>query len=418
MVPPGHTITIRAGKAVIVPIDSPKKSRERHLAARKDPALKARKKQRKSPRKVKNFEDDYDEDIERFKTTGIRTKHHTVELCRLMFRTNDLANRLTLANLLLGAEKTCRRLFLDYNGLKIMHSWMSELGFEPLGHLDLKLILEDVLAVLAIPHKTMLVDSKVLDTIAKWSTQEMPPETSSRASPVSDTKVSRVEQIVVNNKIEPSEQLETKKEAVSSWNETSKVLDESKCEAKVDTEVNTSNINELIEEIKSEQLTPPEVSPVPTPPSLPTNHVPGDEQQPRVEDESKPAAMAEDADKAEIAATISSQQVEPSKACPENEESAPLDVLPIAKAEIPVQKAESSSPQPMDPSDQTSSEIAEKVRLIQQKALLLLESWKNLAEVFKIPRKVLRAEHEREAEEAEAKQKASDSWKQAERYCH
>ena len=128
--------------------------------------------------------------------------------------------------------------------------------------------------------------------------------------------------------------------------------------------------------------------------------------------------MAEDADKAEIAATISSQQVEPSKACPENEESAPLDVLPIAKAEIPVQKAESSSPQPMDPSDQTSSEIAEKVRLIQQKALLLLESWKNLAEVFKIPRKVLRAEHEREAEEAEAKQKASDSWKQAERYCH
>ena len=169
-----------------------------------------------------------------------------------------------------------------------MHSWMSELGFEPLGHLDLKLILEDVLAVLAIPHKTMLVDSKVLDTIAKWSTQEMPPETSSRASPVSDTKVSRVEQIVVNNKIEPSDQLESKKEAVSSWNETSKVLDESKCEAKVDTEVNTSNINELIEEIKSEQLTPPEVSPVPTPPSLPTNHVPSDEQQPRVEDEAKP----------------------------------------------------------------------------------------------------------------------------------
>ena len=76
MVPPGHTITIRAGKAVIVPIDSPKKSKERHLAARKgDPALKARKKQRKSPRKVKNFEDDYDEDIERFKTTGIRSGH-------------------------------------------------------------------------------------------------------------------------------------------------------------------------------------------------------------------------------------------------------------------------------------------------------------------------------------------------------
>ena len=53
----------------------------------------ARKKARKSPRKVKNFEEDFEEDIERFKSTGIRTKSHTVELCRLMMRTNDLATR-------------------------------------------------------------------------------------------------------------------------------------------------------------------------------------------------------------------------------------------------------------------------------------------------------------------------------------
>ena len=89
-----------------------------------------------------------------------------------MMRTNDLAIRLALANLLLGAEKTCRRLFLDYHGLKIMHGWMSEL-VEPLGHLDLKLIIEDVLAVLAVPHKTMLVDSGVWATVTKWSKEEL-----------------------------------------------------------------------------------------------------------------------------------------------------------------------------------------------------------------------------------------------------
>ena len=116
----------------------------------------------------------YEEEIERFKASGgIRTKSHTVELCRLMMRTNDVASRLVLADLLKGAEKTCRRLFLDYHGLKIMHVWMSELE-----HLDLKLIIEDVLAVLAVPNKTMLVDSGVWATVTKWSqTQEEPSKT-------------------------------------------------------------------------------------------------------------------------------------------------------------------------------------------------------------------------------------------------
>ena len=87
-----------------------------------------------------------------------------------------------------------------------------------------------------------------------------------------------------------------------------------------------------------------------------------------------------------VSASASSQQTS------DDLESAPVEVLPVAKAEKPEEEKTSDE-----------AEVWEKVRLIRTKALALLESWSTLAEVFKIPRKVLRAEHEREAEEAEAK---------------
>ena len=86
-----------------------------------------------------------------------------------------------------------------------------------------------------------------------------------------------------------------------------------------------------------------------------------------------------------VSASASSQQTS------DDLESAPVEVLPVAKAEKPEEEKTSDE-----------AEVWEKVRLIRTKALALLESWSTLAEVFKIPRKVLRAEHEREAEEAEA----------------
>ena len=50
------------------------------------------------------------------------------------------------------------------------------------------------------------------------------------------------------------------------------------------------------------------------------------------------------------------------------------------------------------------NEIASKALLVKEKAQLLLDNWVNLKEVFKIPRKELvklRAEHEKELDEAE-----------------
>ena len=83
---------------------------------------------RRSPRKIKNFEtEDYDEELERLKATGIRTKDHTRDLCRRMIRTTDLNQRLVMAKLLKSADPPCRRLFIDYRGLFILGNWISDL---------------------------------------------------------------------------------------------------------------------------------------------------------------------------------------------------------------------------------------------------------------------------------------------------
>ncbi len=100
--------------------------------------------------------------------TGVRTKRHTVDLCRLMVRSTDFSTRMALAGLLHGADQPCKRLFLDYHGLKILHGWMETLGWtQP--DLELKAAVEDALDSLSVPHKTMLKESKVLQAITVWA---------------------------------------------------------------------------------------------------------------------------------------------------------------------------------------------------------------------------------------------------------
>ena len=84
------------------------------------PSKKPRRK-RRSPRKIKNFEaEDYDEEYEKLRNTGIRTKDHTRDLCRRMIQTTDLNHKVILADLLRSADPPCRRLFIDYRGLFIL----------------------------------------------------------------------------------------------------------------------------------------------------------------------------------------------------------------------------------------------------------------------------------------------------------
>lgn len=77
-----------------------------------------------------------------------------------------------LLELLRDAELPCRRLFLDYHGLKLIHSWMSDssiVDVDRLLCLAFRLDILRTLEVLPVKNKTMLQDSKVLSTVQRWT---------------------------------------------------------------------------------------------------------------------------------------------------------------------------------------------------------------------------------------------------------
>lgn len=64
-----------------------------------------------------------------------------------------------------------RRLFLDYHGLKLLWGWMVDAS--SLGHssdnVQFKIDLLSTLSSLPVPNKTMLLDSKLITIVEKWT---------------------------------------------------------------------------------------------------------------------------------------------------------------------------------------------------------------------------------------------------------
>lgn len=142
---------------------------------------KPKKKEKKKLVKLKKsrkdiFDDlDLDEEIATLQTTGVKNQAHTLKLSRLMVRAKETTQRSKLLSLLRHGELPCRRLFLDYHGLRLVHGWMMDaqqmVKVDPTIE-NLRLEILQTLATLPIPNKTMLQDSKVLPTVEKWSKQE------------------------------------------------------------------------------------------------------------------------------------------------------------------------------------------------------------------------------------------------------
>ncbi|CAG2067934.1 unnamed protein product [Timema podura] len=87
-----------------------------------------------------------------------------------MVRAEDSQSREQLLKLLQGGEPACRRLFLDYHGLRLIWSWMMNLGCtNQTNSLSLRMEILQTLSKLPIPNKTMLQESKVFGVVEKWS---------------------------------------------------------------------------------------------------------------------------------------------------------------------------------------------------------------------------------------------------------
>lgn len=60
----------------------------------------------------------------KLEVTGLKNRAHTLTLSRLMVRADDWPTRSRLLDLIKGGDEPCRRLFLDYRGLRFLHAWM------------------------------------------------------------------------------------------------------------------------------------------------------------------------------------------------------------------------------------------------------------------------------------------------------
>lgn len=118
---------------------------------------------------------DLDDEINILYRSGLKNQQHTLKLSRLMVRAKLLEARSKLLSLLKSGELPCRRLFLDYHGLRLLHGWMEDTPDADLNKdLTFRKAILEVLEALPITNKTILKDSKVLSTVQKWAQENNP----------------------------------------------------------------------------------------------------------------------------------------------------------------------------------------------------------------------------------------------------
>lgn len=135
---------------------------------------KAKLEQKQKKFKIKKSEimedPDLDHEIANLMETNLKNQAHTLRFSRLMVRAKMLDARSRLLCILRNGDRPCRRLFLDYNGLKLLHAWMcNPVTNNVQQEWTFRLDILETLDALPIPNKNMLQDSKVLVIVRKWA---------------------------------------------------------------------------------------------------------------------------------------------------------------------------------------------------------------------------------------------------------
>lgn len=135
---------------------------------------------------------DLDNDISILTQSNLKNQTQTLRFSRLMVRAKLRQAKSQLLRILRSGELACRRLFLDYHGLKLIYTWMCDpVSTDMRVEWEFRLEILQTLDVLPILNKLMLLDSKVYSTVLKWanladgnSTKSSPEESSSSPSDI------------------------------------------------------------------------------------------------------------------------------------------------------------------------------------------------------------------------------------------
>lgn len=131
---------------------------------------------------------------------GLKNRTHTLTLSRLMVRSREIEHRTRLLRVIRNGEQPCRRLFLDYSGLKLIWSYMMDVSDKSVANSEqFRLEILKTLKSLPIPNKTMLMDSKVYNLVEKWATKMYVSPNQSPEDEQSKQKTEEVEPKLENN---------------------------------------------------------------------------------------------------------------------------------------------------------------------------------------------------------------------------
>ncbi|UXI14617.1 uncharacterized protein NH340_JMT00560 [Sarcoptes scabiei] len=122
---------------------------------------------------------------------GLRNRKQILEVSRLMLRAEECHLRIQLIDIIMSTiELAYLRLFIDYHGLRIIWGWMVEAE-----DVYLKARLLGLLEILPIPNKTMLIDNKVYAVVERWAAKDSPE--SEQFLEIDDEKTNIKEKIVL-----------------------------------------------------------------------------------------------------------------------------------------------------------------------------------------------------------------------------
>ncbi|GBP20595.1 Histone-lysine N-methyltransferase SETD2 [Eumeta japonica] len=135
------------------PSESPLKSKRPPRPRRRYPVR---------PKPELELDADIEDDIEALTRTGIKNQSHTLLLSRTMVRAKSRRAQTSLLRLLRDADLPCRRLFLDYRGLRLLAPWCTE------APLDFRLEMLLTVDRLPITNKTMVQESRFFTIVERW----------------------------------------------------------------------------------------------------------------------------------------------------------------------------------------------------------------------------------------------------------
>uniref|UniRef100_A0A6P8QJU7 [histone H3]-lysine(36) N-trimethyltransferase n=1 Tax=Geotrypetes seraphini TaxID=260995 RepID=A0A6P8QJU7_GEOSA len=302
---------------------------------------------------------------------GLSDKNQVLILSRLMVRIETLEQKLTCLKLIQNTHsQSCLKFFLECHGLSLLWIWMAELGDgrgNSINNLKLQLEIIKTLGLLPIQTKNMLEESKVLPIIQRWAQTKSAVPQLSEGDGYSSENTSRAQTPL--NTLDPTVKLsvevdgETPKKLVF---RRLKIISENSMDSAISDTMSEQEGKECKEEVENQEPSPTVIVKEPHMPQTPVLVTSVEAEAPA--DTSKPQAVETEAE-------------QPEAETKENNGSKLEESLAV---ETPSQDEEEGI---SDVESERSQEPGDKMIDMSDLAIKLLENWKDLKEVYRIPKK-------------------------------